>query len=386
MREPTPEEMAEQRLRDEEAARLAAEQQARLEAFRKAVEERDLAKVTVSEALEAANLAAAKAARTEAEADAAAQAAATASLRAAAAELGASRMLMVVKGFVRQMAVTGEVDGDEVVVSLIMSGEPPAEVLRVAESSQRSANSITDSLRELVSLTDLAQREQAAAAEARADADAAAAAATGAAKEAGELLRAARRKLQKSQKAVATALEVDPAQYATGAGDGTCAAPNAAAAFPNGMLPAEVLCPLVMAPGHSLRTDAAGGFDAMARAYLEQNGEPLCITDSYRPLSVQIALKKRKPYLAATPGTSNHGWGVAIDACGGIESFGTPAHNWMVANAALFGWVQPDWAQASGSKPEAWHWEFSSELAAQMAELFGAARSDGQPQKPRKQR
>jgi hypothetical protein len=32
----------------------------------------------------------------------------------------------------------------------------------------------------------------------------------------------------------------------------------------------------------------------------------------------------------------------------------------MKANAGTFGWVHPDWAEPSGSKPEPWHWEFGT--------------------------
>jgi LAS superfamily LD-carboxypeptidase LdcB len=30
----------------------------------------------------------------------------------------------------------------------------------------------------------------------------------------------------------------------------------------------------------------------------------------------------------------------------------------MTANAARFGFVQPDWAAPRGEKPEPWHWEY----------------------------
>jgi LAS superfamily LD-carboxypeptidase LdcB len=82
------------------------------------------------------------------------------------------------------------------------------------------------------------------------------------------------------------------------------------------------------------------------------------VTDSYRSYSEQVAVYHRKPGLAAVPGTSEHGWGKAVDFCGGIESTGTPEHAWMQANAGRFGWYHPDWAEPSGSRPEAWHWEF----------------------------
>ena len=97
----------------------------------------------------------------------------------------------------------------------------------------------------------------------------------------------------------------------------------------------------------------------MSQFHAATVGGPLCVTDSYRSYSEQAALYERKPGLAAVPGTSNHGWGLAVDFCGGVQEFGTAAHEWMKANAGKFGWFHPEWAQRSGSKPEAWHWEFT---------------------------
>ena len=85
----------------------------------------------------------------------------------------------------------------------------------------------------------------------------------------------------------------------------------------------------------------------------------LCITDSYRSLQAQSTLFATKPDLAATPGTSNHGWGLAVDLCGGAEAFGTPEHDWPVSNGPRFGWHHPAWARVDGSRPEPWHFEFA---------------------------
>lgn len=131
------------------------------------------------------------------------------------------------------------------------------------------------------------------------------------------------------------------------------------AGFPNGQIPLAALCPLWGTRGHLLRADAAAALDAMSKAYGADFGEPLCVTDSYRSLAEQIAVKAAKPTLAAVPGTSNHGWGVAVDLCGGVQSFGTKQHQWMVDNSMSFGWFHPTWAQQTGSLPEAWHWEFA---------------------------
>lgn len=131
------------------------------------------------------------------------------------------------------------------------------------------------------------------------------------------------------------------------------------ASYPNGQWPGSALCALESAPGHMLRPSAARAFDALSAAYQKANGTNLCITDSYRSLPAQIDVKRRKPTLAARPGTSQHGLGLAVDLCGGIESFGTQQHLWMQQHAPLFGFFHPSWAQAGGSKPEPWHWEFA---------------------------
>ena len=58
---------------------------------------------------------------------------------------------------------------------------------------------------------------------------------------------------------------------------------------------------------------------------------------TYRTYASQVRMYGQKPALAAVPGTSNHGWGLAVDLCGGIGSFGTRQYTWMVANAGRFG-------------------------------------------------
>lgn len=130
-------------------------------------------------------------------------------------------------------------------------------------------------------------------------------------------------------------------------------------AFANGMFPASALCPISGLPGHMMRPAAARALAAMSEAYRKDFGRPLCVTDTYRSYAAQVDVKARKPTLAATPGTSNHGLGLATDLCGGIESFGTAQHRWMQQHAPLFGFYHPAWAQAGGSKPEPWHWEFA---------------------------
>ena len=126
----------------------------------------------------------------------------------------------------------------------------------------------------------------------------------------------------------------------------------------NGFLPDAALCPLQTAPGQRLIEPAAAAFDSMSLAYAAAEGTPLCVTDSYRDYASQIQVFASKPNLAATPGRSQHGWGRAVDLCGGVQQYGSPAYLWLKQNAASFGFTHPDWAEPDGSRPEPWHWEF----------------------------
>ncbi|WP_460695213.1 NlpC/P60 family protein, partial [Modestobacter muralis] len=150
-------------------------------------------------------------------------------------------------------------------------------------------------------------------------------------------------------------------------GPATCSAPPPAPGSPaeaawggwsNGRIPADQLCGI--GPSQRLRCDAAAAYTAMSAAYQTSFGTPLCITDSYRSFGAQVDAHERKPRITAVPGTSNHGWGLAVDLCGGVNVFGTAQTAWMQLNAGRFGWVHPDWAQARGENPEPWHWEYGS--------------------------
>ena len=128
--------------------------------------------------------------------------------------------------------------------------------------------------------------------------------------------------------------------------------------YPNGLIPPSAMCPLGVG-GHQLRCDAAAAYRAMSTAFAAEMGGPICITDSYRTYASQVDLYGRKPALAAVPGTSNHGWGLAVDLCGGIDNFGTSAYQWMVANAGRFGYLHPTWADPGNGREEPWHWEYA---------------------------
>lgn len=131
-----------------------------------------------------------------------------------------------------------------------------------------------------------------------------------------------------------------------------------ATGYANGRIPGSALCRIPGTKGHALRADAARAFVRLSAAHEAERGTPLCVTDTYRSYEAQVRLRWAKRGLAAPPGTSNHGDGVAVDLCGGVESFGTKAHRWMRDNAGRFGWVHPSWAGPRGKRPEPWHWEY----------------------------
>ncbi|GIH99151.1 hypothetical protein Pta02_11600 [Planobispora takensis] len=129
--------------------------------------------------------------------------------------------------------------------------------------------------------------------------------------------------------------------------------------FPNGLIPKLYLCPLQQR-GEELRADAALAFISLNEAYRKRFGKPMCVTDSYRSLAEQQSVYYRRPGLAAVPGRSNHGLGLAVDLCGGVQNFRSPEFNWLEANGKKFGWIHPQWAYVSPFEP--WHWEYDPKI------------------------
>ncbi|MYM19420.1 D-alanyl-D-alanine carboxypeptidase [Brevibacterium sp. 5221] len=125
--------------------------------------------------------------------------------------------------------------------------------------------------------------------------------------------------------------------------------------FSNGQVPADSLCKIGVGD-HKLRADAAVAFAKMNAAFKADTGSSMAVTDSYRSLDGQISVAGRKPGLAAKPGTSMHGWGIALDMAGGSAEASGTQYDWLVKNAAKYGWENPDWAK--GGQYEPWHWEY----------------------------
>ena len=107
---------------------------------------------------------------------------------------------------------------------------------------------------------------------------------------------------------------------------------------------------------HKLIDPAAQAYKRMVQA-AAQDGIEWTITDSYRTYAAQVDVARRKGLysqggLAARPGTSNHGWGKAVDLGGGANSYNTPENNWLQDNAGRFGFTT--------IRREPWHWEWNS--------------------------
>lgn len=138
----------------------------------------------------------------------------------------------------------------------------------------------------------------------------------------------------------------------------------------NGMLPPSALASVGIG-SHKAQPVAADAFKAM-RAAAAKDKVDLGITDSYRSYAAQVDVKRRKPNLAATPGRSNHGWGLAFDMSFGSNQ-NSPGYKWMVQNASKFGFKGPL------QKPfEPWHWEYAGGGSKDAMAAAGAGAGGGQ--------
>jgi zinc D-Ala-D-Ala carboxypeptidase len=125
--------------------------------------------------------------------------------------------------------------------------------------------------------------------------------------------------------------------------------PEDLAAYGNGHIPASAL-EQVGTTRHKLWAPAAESLNRMMRD-AKADGVTIGITDSYRPYAEQVDLARRKGLysqggLAAKPGTSEHGWGMAADL-----DLNSSALSWMKKHAADYGFV-------NNVPRESWHWAY----------------------------
>ena len=124
----------------------------------------------------------------------------------------------------------------------------------------------------------------------------------------------------------------------TKGGSGPLDVPDVLRQFGNGKVPRDVLS-LIGVGQHRLYSVAGVAFKAM-RIAAAGEGVDISVTDSYRSYDQQVELAARKGLwkdggLAAVPGTSPHGWGMAVDV--DVNPAGLA---WIRANGARFGFVE----------------------------------------------
>lgn len=125
--------------------------------------------------------------------------------------------------------------------------------------------------------------------------------------------------------------------------------PRSLAGYGNGKIPADALAPL---NGSSERmwAPATERLNAMI-SDAKAAGVSISVTDGYRTYDSQVRLAQQKGLysqggLAAAPGTSEHGWGLAVDL-----GLNPTAQAWMRQHAQDYGFVE-------NVPREPWHWEF----------------------------
>lgn len=131
----------------------------------------------------------------------------------------------------------------------------------------------------------------------------------------------------------------------------------------NGRLDLATLCKVGVGPegqDQYLRCDAAEAWKKLGVEFEAKFGKPLRVEYGYRPYDWQLqALDEFGSGQVAAPGTSNHGWALAIDVPvdDGFR-FGRPEYEWLATNGPRAGWHHPEWARAGGGREEPWHFEY----------------------------
>lgn len=156
--------------------------------------------------------------------------------------------------------------------------------------------------------------------------------------------------------------------------------------YPNGSVPASALAPLDGQPGCFLRADAAHAWNLGRAEVRRRTGIVLSVRGWNRSLAEQelfffqryeqragngpygdVRWYKGKRYVrvrgaaAAIPGTSNHGWGLAVDVAdyGNVGEFGNARRVATFPILAQYGWTD---TEGRGVIREPWHLVFNPAL------------------------
>ncbi|MFF5792059.1 D-alanyl-D-alanine carboxypeptidase family protein [Paeniglutamicibacter sp. NPDC012692] len=105
---------------------------------------------------------------------------------------------------------------------------------------------------------------------------------------------------------------------------------------------------------------AGASLTRMNTAFKKKFGKDLTIDLSYRTRATQdFYWKDLGPYIAARPGTSNHGWGTAIDFPETYDySFRGKYYKWLKQNSSKYGWIHRKILEEGSPYAEAWHFEY----------------------------
>lgn len=130
----------------------------------------------------------------------------------------------------------------------------------------------------------------------------------------------------------------------------------------NGQLPAQWLVPATT--GCTVYWEAAASLRELI-ANAARDGITITPVSCYRDYAGQVAARESwcargQCHMAAVPGTSNHGWGKAIDLRDGAGpmTYDSAGYKWLLEKAGFYGWLHPKVMKADGPVPEPWHWEW----------------------------
>ena len=149
----------------------------------------------------------------------------------------------------------------------------------------------------------------------------------------------------------------------------------------NGKIPIKLL--YTSNEGTVVLVDTVENWNKLEAAYFKEFNFRLGKGAGMRTYDAQVATKKRHiakgtPNYAAKPGTSKHGWGLAVDVTvrddtgkkvslpSGVAKknhpgYGFKPYKWLLANAPTYGFHNPGWARQTGSIFEPWHFEWIDE-------------------------
>ncbi|WP_456826767.1 M15 family metallopeptidase, partial [Cellulomonas sp. P5_E12] len=133
----------------------------------------------------------------------------------------------------------------------------------------------------------------------------------------------------------------------------------------NGKLPPEALTAISWdvdphGTPYYLKNAAAAALERLDAAFRAAFGHHLDLDLTYRDYDTQVAMRAALGTVAAQPGTSTHGTGLALDVPELPCEYGwdTPQRSWLIAHGPAYGWTSPSWAGRNGSNPEYWHFEY----------------------------